>query len=87
MLAPASLYAPADVISGCGFDSRSAAQESFFSKAKLLHDFHCESNSLSMLQWSIILGVVILDHPSDRDFQYWFHNSIRLAAKLGIRNM
>ncbi|KAH8817381.1 hypothetical protein F5884DRAFT_897032 [Xylogone sp. PMI_703] len=86
ILTPASLHAPADVLSACGFPSRSAAQESFFSKAKLLHDFAAEDDPLLMLQGSIILSMVILDHPTDRDFNYWFHNAIRLATKLDIRN-
>lgn len=86
VLTPASLHVPADVLSACGFDSRSAAQESFFSKAKLLHDFTTEDDPLLMLQGSIILCLVILDHPTDRDFGYWFHNAIRLATKLNLRD-
>ncbi|KAF2228834.1 hypothetical protein EV356DRAFT_537744 [Viridothelium virens] len=86
LLTPASLHAPADVLSACGFASRSAAQESFFSKAKLLHDFAAEDDPLLMLQGSIILCTVILDRPTDRDFGYWFHNAIRLATKLDLRN-
>lgn len=86
ILTPASLHVPADVLSACGFASRSAAQESFFSKAKLLHDFAAEDDPLLMLQGSIILSMVILDHPTDRDFGYWFHNAIRLATKLDLRD-
>ncbi|RQM07480.1 hypothetical protein DH86_00003144, partial [Scytalidium sp. 3C] len=86
ILTLASLHAPADVLSACGFASRSAAQESFFIKAKLLHDFATEDDPLMMLQGSIILCMVILDHPTDRDFGYWFHNAIRLATKLDLRN-
>ncbi|KAJ5396940.1 transcriptional regulator family: Fungal Specific TF [Penicillium cosmopolitanum] len=86
ILAPASVHAPADVLSACGFASRSAAQELFYSKAKLLHDFSAEEDPLLMLQGSIILCMVILDHPTDRDFGYWFHNAVRLATKLDIRN-
>ncbi|KAL2432884.1 Fusaric acid cluster transcription factor FUB12 [Exophiala dermatitidis] len=87
VLTPASLHAPADVLSACGFASRSAAQESFFSKARLLHDFGAEDDPLLMLQGSIILSMVILDHPTDRDFGYWFHNAVRLATKLDLRNV
>jgi Fungal specific transcription factor domain len=86
-LTPASIHAPADVLSACGFTSLSAAQESFFSKAKLLHDFTAEDDPLLMLQGSIIMCSVILDHPTDRDFGYWFHNAIRLATKIDLRNM
>ncbi|KAF9768190.1 Fusaric acid cluster transcription factor fub12 [Fusarium sp. DS 682] len=84
--AAASLYVPHDVLLGCGYADRSAAQTYFFSKAKLFHDFHCQGDPLSMLQGSTILGSIILDHPSDRDFQYWFHDSVRRASKMGIQN-
>ncbi|KAL2432854.1 Fusaric acid cluster transcription factor FUB12 [Exophiala dermatitidis] len=87
ILTPASLHAPADMLSACGFASRSAAQESFFSKAKVLHDFGAEDDPLLILQGSIILSMVILDHPTDRDFGYWFHNAVRLATKLDLRNV
>ena len=86
ILTPASLYAPADVLSACGFASRSAAQELFFSQAKLLHDFAAEDDPLLMLQGTIILSMVILDHPTEWDFGYWFHNAIRLATKLDLRH-
>ncbi|KAG5657357.1 hypothetical protein KAF25_005921 [Fusarium avenaceum] len=82
----ASLYVPTEVILGCGYPDRSTAHTAFFSKAKLFHDFKCQGGSLPMLQGSMILGAIILDHPSDRDFQYWFHNSVRRASKLGIHN-
>ncbi|RBA10363.1 hypothetical protein FPRO05_04952 [Fusarium proliferatum] len=84
--AAASLYVTHDVLIGCGYPDRSTAQASFFSKAKLFHDFHCQGDPLSMLQGSMILGAIILDHPSDRDFQYWFHNSVRRASKMGVQN-
>lgn len=84
MLAPATLYAPVDILYGCGFSDRSSAQASFVAKATLLHDFQVETNLLPLLQGSIILGMVVLDYPTDKDFYYWFYNSTRLAAKLDI---
>ena len=86
MLTPASLHAPADVLSACGYASRSAAQESFFSRAKLLHDFAAEDDPLLVLQGCIILCMVILDRPTRWDFGYWFHYAIRLATKLDLRS-
>ncbi|RBR26408.1 uncharacterized protein FIESC28_00813 [Fusarium coffeatum] len=83
----ASNSVPIEVIHGCGYADRSAAHTAFFSKAKLFHDFQCQGGSLSMLQGSLILGAIILDHPSDRDFQYWFHNSVRRASRLGVHNV
>ncbi|GKU16401.1 unnamed protein product [Fusarium langsethiae] len=81
-----SSYVPIEVIQACGYTDRSAAHMAFFLKAKLFHDFHCQGGSLPMLQGSMILGAIIPDHPSDRDFHYWFHNSVRWASKLGLHN-
>ena len=75
------------MLSVCGFESRSAAQNAFFSKAKLLYDFSTEEDPLLKLQGSIILCMVILDRSTDQDFGYWFHNAIRLATKLDIRTV
>lgn len=87
MLTPSSIHAPAYVLSACGFESRSAAQDAFFSKAKLLYDFASDEDPLSKLQGSIILCMIILDRPTDRDFGYWLHNAIRLATKLDVRTV
>ncbi|KAI1325756.1 hypothetical protein F5Y16DRAFT_377058 [Xylariaceae sp. FL0255] len=87
ILTTASAHTPADILSTCGFTSRSAAQNSFFSKAKLLHDFSAEEDPLVMLQGCIILSTVILDHRTDWDYGYWFHNAINLATKLNLRNI
>lgn len=87
MLTPATLHVPPDVISGCGFDDRSMAQASFMQKATLLHDFQVERDLLHMLQGSSILGIVILDQPTDKDFHYWHYNSVRLAVKLDIHKV
>jgi hypothetical protein len=74
------------VLSACGFSSCSEAQESFFDKAKLLYDFAAEDDPVVMLQGCVILAMVILDHPTDRDFSYWLHNAVRLASKLDLRH-
>lgn len=87
MLATACVHASEDVVSAHGFESRAAAEESFFTKAKLTLDFDIEKDTLTMLQGSIILNVVMLDHPSNKDYDYWFHNAVRLATKLDLRNM
>ncbi|CAH0000107.1 unnamed protein product [Clonostachys byssicola] len=84
ILATTVPFAPEDAISGLGFQDRSAAQTSFFSKSKLLYDFHCERDLLAMFQGSIVLSIIILDYPTDKDFQHWFYNSIRLLVKLDV---
>ncbi|KAK4503089.1 hypothetical protein PRZ48_006516 [Zasmidium cellare] len=84
ILTAASVHAPLGVLAACGFASRAAAQESFFTKAKLLHDFAVEGD-IQMLQSSIILCMIILDHPTEWDFGYWLHNAIRIATRLDLR--
>lgn len=84
MLAPATLHAPLDIITGCGFDDRSSAQASFTAKATMLHDFQVESDLLPLLQGSITMGMLIPDYSTDKDFHYWFYNATRLAVKLDI---
>ncbi|EKJ73845.1 hypothetical protein FPSE_05968 [Fusarium pseudograminearum CS3096] len=79
-------YVPIEVIQECGYTDRSAAHVAFFLKAKLFHDFHCQGGSLPMLQGCMILGDFVPDHPSDRDFHYWFYNSVRWASRLGLHN-
>lgn len=87
ILATSSIHAPADLLSACGFNSRSAAQEVFFSRARLLYDFAAEDDPILTLQACIVLTLVILDHPTDQDFGYWFHNAVSLATKLNVRDM
>ncbi|CAH0023964.1 unnamed protein product [Clonostachys rhizophaga] len=84
ILATTVPFAPEDAISGLGFQDRSTAQTSFFTKSRLLYDFHCERDLLAMLQGSIVLSIIILDYPTDKDFQHWFYNSIRLFVKLDV---
>lgn len=87
ILATTVPFAPEDSISGLGFQDRSVAQTSFFNKSRLLYDFHCERDLLAMLQGSIVLSIIILDYPTDKDFQHWFYNSIRLFVKLDVPEM
>lgn len=87
ILVLASLHASEEVLSDSGFANRSAAATSLFCKAKLLHDYAAEEDLLNMLQGSIILCMLVLDYFTDWDFGYWFHNAIRLATKINLRNM
>jgi hypothetical protein len=86
VLTTASLHVSDDVLSACGFVSRSGAQESFFLRAKLLHDFAAEADTLVVLQGSIVLCMVVLKHRTDRDFYYWLYNAVRLANKIGLHD-
>lgn len=82
--ATASLYVSSDVISECGFNSKAEAQATFAARATLLYDFQFETELLVLLQGSILMTRILLDQPTDKDFNYWFYNAFRLAAKLEI---
>ncbi|KAK0716845.1 hypothetical protein B0T26DRAFT_750994 [Lasiosphaeria miniovina] len=60
------------------------ASAAFATRATLLHDLQFESDLLPMLQGSVILGAVIVERPTDKDFHYWLWNASRLAAKMDI---
>ncbi len=84
ILAASSLYVPHETIEECGFAERAEAQATFASRATLLYDFQVESNALDFLQGSLLMTKVLLEHPTDKDFNYWFYNALRLATKLGL---
>ncbi|KAH6985200.1 hypothetical protein EDB80DRAFT_733532 [Ilyonectria destructans] len=81
ILASGILHVSSSAISECGFKSRSEAQESFCSKATLVHDFQYETSPMHMLQGSLILGAVVSTRAIDKDFHYWFYNSVRLITR------
>lgn len=84
MLTSAVSHASDQIVSGCGFDSRSAAQQSFFSKAALLCDFGCERSQLPLLQGALVLGTAMVPRSRDKDVRYWFYKSVRLAVGMEL---
>lgn len=84
ILAASSLYVPHATIQECGFADRAEAQATFASRATLLYDFQVESDALAFLQGSLLMTRVLLEHPTDKDSNYWFYNALRLATKLGL---
>ncbi|UPL02224.1 hypothetical protein LCI18_013158 [Fusarium solani-melongenae] len=81
VLASGVFYVSPSVVAECGFESRAEAQASFSYKATLLSDFQFESNTMQMLQGSIILGTVASAQSFDKDFHYWFYNALRLITR------
>jgi len=84
IMCTSTLNAPIGILSACGFASRSIAQETFFCRARLLHDFGAEHDTLVRLQAALILCSVVLDHRVDQDFGFWLHEAVRLANKLRL---
>ncbi|KAH7127316.1 fungal-specific transcription factor domain-containing protein [Dactylonectria macrodidyma] len=80
-LASGALHVSPNIISECGFGGRLEAQASFSSRATLLYDFQCETNSLHLLQGSLLLGAVVITSIIDKDCHYWLYNSVRLITR------
>ncbi|RSL82428.1 hypothetical protein CEP51_005176 [Fusarium floridanum] len=80
-LASGALHVSRNIILECGFGSRLEAQASFSSRATLLYDFGCETNSLHLLQGSVLLGAVVITFAVDKDCHYWLYNSVRLITR------
>lgn len=76
-------YAPTDLLHRAGYQDRTSAQKSLFSKAKLLYDLY-EKNQLSLLQGSIMLSSLSFSYAMDKDYRYWLSNAARIATQMGL---
>lgn len=77
-------YASMELLNDAGFHDRSSAQETFYIRAKLLHDFDVEKSQLRLLQGALILSITHVSHYMSRDYCYWFSNAVGVANKMGI---
>ncbi|KAL4866586.1 hypothetical protein BDV12DRAFT_199063 [Aspergillus spectabilis] len=84
VLASAVPHATIDLLNKAGFSDRAAAQETFFTRAKLLHDLDMEQSLLYRLQGSLILAITHVSHYMQRDHRYWFSNATCIAARMGL---
>jgi hypothetical protein len=84
ILASAVPHATIDLLNKAGFSDHAAAQETFFTRAKLLHDLDAEQSLLHRLQGSLILAVTHVSHYMQRDHRYWFSNATCIAARMGL---
>lgn len=77
-------YAPPQLLLELGFSDRLAAQKWFFTKAKLLCDFGSETGQLRLLQGSLMLSCLHFSFALDKDYRFWFINSVRIATNIGL---
>ncbi|KAL2830407.1 hypothetical protein BJY01DRAFT_227244 [Aspergillus pseudoustus] len=87
VLASAVPHAPIEILKAAGFSDRASAQEAFFTRAKLLHDFDIEKRMLQRLQGSLILSVTHVSHYMQCDHRYWFSNATCIAARMGLHRI
>jgi hypothetical protein len=87
VLASAVPHAPIEILNAAGFSDRASAQEAFFTRAKLLHDFDIEKRMLQRLQGSLILSVSHVSHYMQCDHRYWFSNATCIAARMGLHRI
>ncbi|KAL3465665.1 hypothetical protein BJX64DRAFT_285271 [Aspergillus heterothallicus] len=87
VLASAVPHAPLEILKAAGFSDHASAQEAFFTRAKLLHDFDIEKRMLQRLQGSLILSVSHVSHYMQCDHRYWFSNATCIAARMGLHRI
>jgi hypothetical protein len=87
VLASAVTHAPLEILNAAGFSDCASAQEAFFTRAKLLHDFDIEKRMLQRLQGSLILSVSHVSHYMQCDHRYWFSNATCIAARMGLHRI
>ncbi|KAI1330150.1 fungal-specific transcription factor domain-containing protein [Xylariaceae sp. FL0255] len=80
----ATAFVSADVLKKQGFPSRRAARQAFFSRARLLYDFDCESDRLLLVQ-GLLLMTYWYETPDDqKDTWHWMGVAISLAHTIGL---
>ncbi|KAH8689341.1 hypothetical protein BGW36DRAFT_433347 [Talaromyces proteolyticus] len=84
VLASAVSYASVELLNAAGFQDHSSAQETFFTRAKLLYDFDVEKSQLRLLQGSLILSTTHVSHYMSRDYRFWISNAVCIATKMGL---
>ncbi|KAF4236386.1 hypothetical protein CNMCM6805_005869 [Aspergillus fumigatiaffinis] len=82
ILASAVPHATIDLLNKAGFSDHAAAQEMFFTRAKLLHDLDAEQSLLHRLQGSLILAVTHVSHYMQRDHRNTSRQSTGISPKL-----
>ncbi|CAH0050937.1 unnamed protein product [Clonostachys solani] len=67
-----------------GYDSVTDAQRAFFSRARLLFDFGCEANQLTLLQGSFLLSSFQNSFAPDKDCRFWLNQAVHIATLMGL---
>ena len=84
ILANAVPHAPKELLQEAGYKDRITAQQSLFSKARLLYDIGCEKSQLCLLQGSIMLSSLSFSYAMDKDYRHWLTNAGRIATLMGL---
>ncbi|KAF1976295.1 hypothetical protein BU23DRAFT_44863 [Bimuria novae-zelandiae CBS 107.79] len=77
-------YATSPLIRSTGYADATAAQLEFFTRTRLLFDFGCERDELSLLQCSLLLGSFQHTFDANKNSRFWFSNAVRLALQMGL---
>ena len=77
-------YASLDLLREAGFPDRVNAQQTFYSRAKLLYDLGCEKRQLQLLQGSFVLSSSTFPSSEDKDYRFWLTDAVRIAVKIGL---
>ncbi|KIW67147.1 hypothetical protein PV04_06419 [Phialophora macrospora] len=72
------------VLKTSGFDSRKAARNVFFERARLLYDFDCEPDRISLIQAFLLMTYWYGGRDSHKDRTFWIRVAVILAQDLGL---
>lgn len=71
-------------LKAAGYESRRTARREFFNKTRLLYDFDCEVDRISLIQ-SLLLMTYWYETPDDqKDSHHWMGIAVSLAQTIGL---
>lgn len=79
-----SAFVPMESLRQAGYSTRKVARKAFFSRARLLYDFDCEHDRISLIQ-ALLLLTYWYETPDDqKDTWHWMGVAISLAHTIGL---
>ncbi|KAK7887791.1 hypothetical protein LTR67_009694 [Exophiala xenobiotica] len=72
------------VLHAMGYQSRKAARKAFFDRARLLYDFDCEPERLSLVQAFLLMTYWWHTGTQHKDRRFWIREGVSLALDLGL---
>ncbi|KIX08513.1 uncharacterized protein Z518_03169 [Rhinocladiella mackenziei CBS 650.93] len=72
------------ILHALGYGTRKAARRAFFERARLLYDFDCEPDRVSMVQAFLLMTYWYDVRETHKDRKFWIRASVTLAQDLGL---
>ncbi|OCT51596.1 putative C6 transcription factor (Ctf1B) [Cladophialophora carrionii] len=72
------------VLKTAGFDSRKTARSAFFERARLLYDFDCAPDRISLIQSFLLMTYWYGGRETHKDRTFWIRMAVTIAQDLGL---